>query len=89
MAANGERERLAHLSSASVEVRCELGRKQVQLRDIKSLKEQDVIEFDRLAGEAFDIYVNDHPFACGEVVVVTDTMAVRVTSLVAVEEVQS
>ncbi len=87
--ATGEKERLAHLGSARLEVRCELGRSEMSLRDIKKLKEQDVIEFDKLAGEAFEIFFNSHHFANGEVVVVTDLMAVRVTSLVEVEEVNS
>jgi flagellar motor switch protein FliN len=86
MAAN-ERERLAHLGSAHLELHCELGRKEISLREAKNLKEQDTIEFGKLAGEAFDIYVNDHPFACGEVVVISNTMAVRVTSMVEVKEV--
>ena len=85
--AENERERLAHLGSAHLELHCELGRKEISLREAKNLKEQDTIEFDKLAGEAFDIYVNDHPFACGEVVVISNTMAVRVTSMVEVKEV--
>ncbi|MGY8826654.1 MAG: FliM/FliN family flagellar motor switch protein [Candidatus Latescibacterota bacterium] len=89
MATNKERERLAHLGSARLQVSCELGRKQISLREVNQLKEQDVIEFDKLAGEAFEIRLNGHHFAHGEVVVVTDKMAVRVTSLVEVEEVDS
>lgn len=87
--ATQEQERLAHLGSAHLELHCELGRKEISLREAKNLKEQDTIEFGKLAGEAFEIYINGHPFASGEVVVVSNTMAVRVTSLVAIEGVQS
>lgn len=87
--ATKEQQRLAHLGSARLEVHCELGRKEMSLGEVKHLKEQDVIDFDKLAGEAFEIYLNGHHFANGEVVVVTDRMAVRVTNLVEVEEVNS
>jgi len=69
---NQEKERLAHLGNVAVEVCCEAARK---------LAVGSVIEFDKLAGGAFEIRLNGHLFAEGEVVVVTDLMAVRVTSL--------
>jgi len=72
------------LNNVAVHVTCELGRKEMSLKDIRRLKEQDVIELEKLAGEAFEIRVNGRQFASGEVVVVTDLMAVRVTSLEAV-----
>ena len=46
-----------------------------------ALKENDVIDLDKLAGEPFDILINKRQFAEGEIVVVTDTMAVRITRL--------
>ena len=52
------------------------------VREILGLKEQDFIELDKLAGEAFQILVNGRPFAEGEIVVVTDLMAVRITRLI-------
>ena len=45
------------------------------------MKENDVIDLDKLAGEPFDILINKRPFAKGEIVVGTDTMAVRITRL--------
>jgi flagellar motor switch protein FliN/FliY len=69
------------LDNVQVCITCELGRKELSLKEIRQLKEQDVIELDKLAGEAFDIRINGREFASGEAVVVTDMMAVRVTSL--------
>ncbi|MBT4503460.1 MAG: hypothetical protein HOC74_37360 [Gemmatimonadetes bacterium] len=69
------------LNNVAVLVTCELGRKMLRLKDVRQLEEQDVIELDKLAGEAFDIRINGREFASGEAVVVTDMMAVRVTSL--------
>ncbi|HIG16746.1 MAG TPA: FliM/FliN family flagellar motor switch protein [Candidatus Handelsmanbacteria bacterium] len=45
------------------------------------MKLQDVIDIDKLAGEAFDILINKRPFAEGEIVV-TNLMAVRITRLI-------
>ena len=69
------------LNNVVVQVSVELGRKDMTVRKLSDLKEQDVIELEKLAGEPFDIRVNGRLFATGEVVVVTDLMAVRITSL--------
>lgn len=70
------------LNNVWVDVTVELGRKDMTVSELSNLKEQDVIELDKLAGEAFEIRVNGRLFAAGEVVVVTDMMAVRLTSLI-------
>ncbi len=69
------------LNNVVVQVSVELGRKDMTVSKLSDLKEQDVIELEKLAGEPFDIRVNGRLFATGEVVVVTDLMAVRITSL--------
>ena len=89
MAKTNERQRLGRLGNVPVEICCELGRKELLLKEARALKKDDVIEFDVLAGEAFHIRANGHDFAMGEVVVVADAMAVRVTSLVLNEGVAS
>lgn len=77
-----KRANLRHLGNMSVEVKVELGRKKVKLRQINAMRKDDVIDFERLAGEAFDVRINDVLFAEGEIVVVTDLMACRLTRLV-------
>ena len=74
------------LDNVVVCITCELGRKEISLKDIRQLKEQDVLELDKLAGEAFELRLNGRHFASGEVVVVTDMMAVRVTDMVDVPQ---
>ena len=64
-----------------VDVSVELGRKEITLHEARRLKEGNVIAFDKLAGEAFDILVNGRRFAEGEIVVVTDMMGIRITRL--------
>ncbi len=74
--------RFGRLNNVNVDVTVELGRKEMSVREISNLKEQDVIDLTKLAGEAFDILINSRPFADGEIVVVTDLMAVRITRLI-------
>ncbi|MBT4503975.1 MAG: hypothetical protein HOC74_39955 [Gemmatimonadetes bacterium] len=74
------------LDNVQVCITCELGRKELSLKEIRQLKEQDVIELDKLAGEAFEIRMNGRYFAVGEVVVVTDLMAVRITEMAGVPQ---
>ncbi len=75
------KDNIEHLGDMPVEVEVELGRKEMLLSQVRKIELQDVIELDVLAGEAFEIRVNGHPFAYGEVVVVTEQVACRVTSL--------
>ena len=74
-------ENWASLYNVEVDLCVELGRKDMRMRELAKLRVQDVIELDKLAGEAFDIRVNNRAFAEGEVVVVADRMAVRVTKM--------
>ncbi len=71
----------ADLANVVAEVMVELGRKEMTLGQVRRLQAFDVIELDKLAGEAFGVLVNRRPFAEGEIVVVTDLMAVRITRL--------
>lgn len=72
----------ADLDNVFVDICVELGRRELTIDDVRSIKEQDVVDFDKLAGEAFDILINGRAFAEGEIVVVTDLMAVRITRLI-------
>ena len=74
-------EQVGRLNNVVVDISVELGTKEMTVRELSDVKEQDVIELDKLAGEAFNIRVNGRQFAEGEVVVVTDLMAVRITRL--------
>jgi len=69
------------LMDVSLNVTVELGRTKMALRQILDLQQGSVVELDRLAGEAVDIFVNDRLVAMGEVVVVDDKFGVRITEL--------
>jgi len=60
----------------------ELGRTSLTVRQVIELQKGSVVELDRIAGEAVDIYVNDRLIAKGDVVVVDDKFGVRITELI-------
>jgi len=62
-------------------VSLELGRATLPLRDVLSLGQGAIIELDKQAGDPVDIVVNGQVVARGEVVVVDDRFAVRVTEV--------
>lgn len=70
------------LMDVPLKISVELGRSQMTLRQTLELVQGSVIELDRLAGDPVDVYVNDRIFARGEVVVVDDKFAVRITELI-------
>jgi flagellar motor switch protein FliN len=59
----------------------ELGRTTRRVKDLLQIVPGSVLELDRLAGEPLDIYANQEWVARGEVVVVDDTFAIRVTQV--------
>ena len=59
----------------------ELGRTRLTVRDVLALGPGSIVELDRLAGEPVDIAVNGTRIAKGEVVVVDEKFAVRVTEI--------
>ncbi len=70
------------LMDVPLRVSVELGRTRMTLRQALDLQPGSVVELDRLAGDPVDVYVNEKLFAHGEVVVVADKFAVRVTELI-------
>src|SRR5688500_14620835 len=60
-------------------VRIELGRTRMRLEEVLRLGPGAVVELDRLAGDPVDVFVNDRLVARGEVVVLNDKFAVRLT----------
>ena len=70
------------LRDVELTVKIELGRTRMRLEDVLRLGHGAVVELDRLAGDPVDVFVNDRLVARGEVVVVDDKFAVRLTEVV-------
>ena len=79
---NNEGNNIDLLMDVFLKVTVELGRTRMQLRQVLELQQGSVVELDRLAGDAVDVYVNERLLARGEVIVVDDKFGVRVTELV-------
>jgi len=77
---------IEELFDLELEVGVELGRVSMLLRDILELGPGGIIELDKFAGDPVDLYVNKKKFAEGEVVVVEQNFAVRITKLVSAQE---
>ncbi len=69
------------LMDVPLTVTIELGRTEMTLKQALELNQGSVIELSRLAGDPIDVFVNERLIARGEVVVVDDKFAVRITEL--------
>ncbi len=75
-------EKLSFLKDLQLSIYIELGRTQMQIKDILELERGYVIELDKLASEPVDIYVNNKKIAEGEVVVIDKHFGIRIVNLV-------
>ena len=69
------------LLDVNLQVSVELGRAALKFREVLNLAPGSVLELDRQTSEPVDILVNGSLLATGEVVVVDDHFAVRITKL--------
>ena len=69
-----------------LDIRVELGRTNMKIRDVLNLGGGSVVELDKLAGEPVDLLVNDVIFAKGEVVVIDENFGVRITDILTLQE---
>lgn len=60
----------------------ELGRTQLPVRDLLGLAPGNVVELDKQANEPVDLYVNGKLVARGEVVIVDDSLGIKITDVV-------
>jgi flagellar motor switch protein FliN/FliY len=74
---------VSFLGDIPVEVVIELGRTKMVLRDLAALDMDDVVELDQPMDKPLDVVVGGKLIARGELVMVGDRMALRVTDLVA------
>ncbi len=64
----------------------EIGRTQINIRNLLQFNQGSVVELDRLAGEPMDVLVNGTLIAHGEVVVVNDRFGIRLTDVISPAE---
>ena len=71
----------AELNDLELTVAIELGRVRMRLADVLKINSGAILELDKLAGDPVDVWANDRLIARGEVVVVNEKFAVRVTEI--------
>ncbi len=72
-------EEIAPIHDVPLEIAVELDRRQIKIRDILAFDEGSIIELGRSAGENIDIYIGKKLVAYGEIVIIENTMGVRIT----------
>ena len=85
--ASTEKATLELLRDVELELKIELGRAQMYLEEVLSLRKGAVVPLEKLAGDPVDIYVNDRLIARGEVLVLNENFCVRVAELIAGDDV--
>ena len=70
------------LLDVPLQITVELGRTRMLIKDVLELGIGSVVELNKLAGESVEVFVNNKLIAKGEVVVIDENFAVRITSIV-------
>ncbi|NUM53940.1 MAG: FliM/FliN family flagellar motor switch protein [Candidatus Hydrogenedentes bacterium] len=82
----GAHHKLDDLKRVKLTVSADLGACNMLVRDVLELQRGSVVQLSKLAGEMTDIYVNGLPLARGEVVVIGDTLHVRIGEIAGQEK---
>lgn len=78
--------KLGRINSVEMALTVEIGRTRMSVRDVLALEPGAVIELDRSAGAPADVLLNGRLIAHGEIVVVDQDYAVRITRILDVAE---
>ena len=84
---NGTKLPVDFLNNVPMKLTVELGVGDITLRELLQLGHGAVFELDKLAGEPLEVKVNDRLISRGEVVVVNDRYAIRLTDVINPDEV--
>ncbi|MCR9291405.1 MAG: FliM/FliN family flagellar motor switch protein [bacterium] len=72
---------LARFGGVQVELRAELGRAKLSLKELMGLSVGTVIELDRALNSPVELFAQGTPLGNGEVVVVDDRFAIRIKAI--------
>jgi flagellar motor switch protein FliN/FliY len=72
---------VTRFDDVTLQVSIELGRITLPIKEILEWREGNVVETSKLSGQPMEIMVNGRLFGKGEVVVVGDNLAIRITDL--------
>ncbi|PPD05674.1 MAG: flagellar motor switch protein FliN [Methylobacter sp.] len=86
MAGNSDEINLDVILEVPVTISMEIGRTNINIKNLLQLNQGSVVELDRFAGEPLDVLVNGMLIAHGEVVVVNDKFGIRLTDVISPSE---
>ena len=78
--------KLGRINNVEMALTVEIGRTRISVRDVLGLEPGAVIELDRSAGAPADVLLNGRLIAHGEIVVIDQDYAVRITKILDVIE---
>ncbi|NMB30119.1 MAG: flagellar motor switch protein FliN, partial [Clostridiales bacterium] len=78
----GQQDNLKLLMNVPLDVTVEIGSTKKKVKDILEFSQGTIIELERQAGAPVDVIVNGHLIARGDVVVIDDNFAVRITDII-------
>lgn len=78
--------KLGRINNVEMALTVEIGRTRMSVRDVLGLEPGAVIELDRSAGAPADVLLNGRLIAHGEIVVIDQDYAVRITKILDVAE---
>ena len=67
-------------------IQVEVGRSQIRIEDLLELDQGSIVELQSAIGEPLDIRVNEKLVARGEIVVINDKFAVRITDIISPDD---
>jgi flagellar motor switch protein FliN len=73
---------LGHVMDVPLEVRVELGRVDLPIREILELSSGSIVDMKRVLGEPVEVFINDKLLAKGEIVVLEDVLGIKITQIV-------
>jgi flagellar motor switch protein FliN/FliY len=72
-------EEVAHIATVALDIEVQLDRRWMKMSEILAFEEGSIIEMSRSAGENIDIYIGSRLAAFGEIVIIENTLGVRIT----------
>ena len=73
---------LEFIRDIPMRISAELGRSEIQVKELLQLYVNQIFEVDKMVGEPLEIYINSEIVARGEVVVINDKFGIRLTDIV-------
>ncbi len=70
------------LMNVPLDVRVEIGRAKLRMRDVLNLGQGSIIRLEKQAGAPVDVIANNQTVARGDVIVIDDNFGVRITEII-------